>query len=520
MHSHPSHLCPPEFHISHICHRWRDIALNQTVLWSHVYFNALSSAGMTEVLARAKSVPLYLEATRVSWRCWDEVQLSTLQTELEARVPHIRHLSITANYCHLRSTLGGLVLPAPTLEYLSLSSRGMPCASNRPPWDAISIPDNLFDGSTLRLSCLKLRNCDISWMSSLLNGLKYLEILTPSQHSRPELAVWLDTLNEMPQLNALTLDSASPIAPPFPFDVKRTVTLPSLTHLDISASEGDCALALAHLDLPTLTCLCLTIIIPYDRPNGSGVQGVLVLPYIVQHAHGPQDIQPLQSMVIRDNKGYLSILAWTLPDIDVEMHDRHAFLGATLPTRVALSFKGDKCAHLEILDTVMAGLPLDGLVMLSAEDITSHQVVKGLSTQQFWLRHSPRWPLLRRVRLTCFVLHGFTDMLLEDNGGRDGLLLPSMTELVLARRQLDADLTRYLCDALMKRVEEGVPLELIDLRMNYPLYSDYPAATQLLSEIVVDETRDTWNELITMWHALARGPFLEDYHSDEEDYEE
>ena len=70
-------------------------------------------------------------------------------------------------------------------------------------------------------------------------------------------AVWLDALDEMPQLQTLTLHSASPIALPLPFVVERTVTLPSLTHLDMSASVDDCALALAHLDLPALTWLCL-----------------------------------------------------------------------------------------------------------------------------------------------------------------------------------------------------------------------------------------------------------------------
>jgi hypothetical protein len=69
----------------------------------------------------------------------------------------------------------------------------------------------------------------------------------------------------MPQLKTLTLHSASPIAPPFPFDVERTVTLPSLTRLDILASPGDCALALAHLDLPALTWLCLTALIPLSE---------------------------------------------------------------------------------------------------------------------------------------------------------------------------------------------------------------------------------------------------------------
>jgi hypothetical protein len=67
-------LCPPpsldrnpdrhlaRFRVSHVCHQWREIALDYPFLWSHVDFTALGLAGATEILARAKSVPLYLEA--------------------------------------------------------------------------------------------------------------------------------------------------------------------------------------------------------------------------------------------------------------------------------------------------------------------------------------------------------------------------------------------------------------------------------------------------------------------------
>jgi hypothetical protein len=55
--------------------------------------------------------------------------------------------------------------------------------------EPVFIPDNLFDGSTPRLSCLELSNCGISWNLPLLKGHKYLEILTP--FARPKLTVWL-----------------------------------------------------------------------------------------------------------------------------------------------------------------------------------------------------------------------------------------------------------------------------------------------------------------------------------------
>ena len=292
----------PDYHLarlglSHVCHRWREMILNQSLLWSHVDFSTLSMAGTVEVLVRAKSAPLYLEATVAG--DWDDDRFSTFRKELQARIPHIRHLRINSSeFDLLESIIEGFVSPAPALEYLSLSSYGPgvdQCISEGQPMP--SIPDTLFDSSTSKLSCLELYNCNINWTSPVLKQLKYLEIITPFGGARPELAVWLDSLDEMSQLTSLTLHSASPIAHSFLFDVKRTVALLSLTRLDILAySLEDCALALAHLDLPALTSLCLTATSCHHVLNKDDVQQLL--PYVARHAYGPQDTQPLRSALI------------------------------------------------------------------------------------------------------------------------------------------------------------------------------------------------------------------------------
>ncbi|KAH9051512.1 hypothetical protein EDB87DRAFT_1571518, partial [Lactarius vividus] len=55
--------------VAHVCHQWRDIALNHPFLWSHVDFTIFRLAGTAELLSRAKRIPLYLEA-RVPYRLW------------------------------------------------------------------------------------------------------------------------------------------------------------------------------------------------------------------------------------------------------------------------------------------------------------------------------------------------------------------------------------------------------------------------------------------------------------------
>ena len=510
--------------ISHVSHRWREIALNQPQLWSHLDFSTISMSGAAEILVRAKSVPLYIH---------DDDRFGHFLKEVQGRLPYIRHLSICAGFVGIHWRLKNtLVSPAPTLEYLSLICR------REEYWSAglgaqhlQVLLDPVFGGSTPKLSCLKVRYCNISWNSQLLKGLKHLEILLPYEGTRPTLTDWLDTLDEIPQLKTLTLHRASPVAVHFPFDVERTVTLPFLTHLDISASLPDCALAIAHLVLPTLASLCLAA---FDHLITSNrVQEFLR--YATQHAHGPQDTQPLQSVLIRNRASYLELLAWPVPDIDTLVYDPPAFLGTIFPTRVKLFLKSEGHDRVELFGTMMAALPLGALLTIAAVNLDLPQghslLSRDLTMQQFWLGLLPNWPLLRRARLAPITSRGFIQALLENCKNP---LLPSLTELVLADTPLYANWTDCLRDLLMKRVEQGVPLESLDLRM-CRTDTDNLVAVRLLSEIVVDVLRPldflgskgtedsgdaglvTFTEMRTMWEPLRPNPLSKDDDSDDED---
>jgi hypothetical protein len=503
--------------VTHVCHRWREIAINQPLFWNHVNFATLSSAGTAEIVARAKTAPLYLEAKLLGSN-WDDARYGEFQEELQVCVSRTCHLLISANFWHLRKTLDSLVSPAHALERLSLYSERQILQPWLQPLQP-DVPETLFGGAMPRLSCLELRNCNISWKSPLLKGLRIFEMRSPSMTVLPRLSVWLDALDEMPQLKMLTLHEASPLAGSFPFDVERTVKLPSLTHFDIADRPRDCASALAHLELPALTSLCVqTYSSRMDDDNAEEV-----LPYIARHSH----TQPLQSMLIRCKNRRMEFLAWPVLDIDVEVHGELPTLPiATPPAHVALSITSkdwdDHDNHLEFLGTVMAAFPLDGLVTLIAQDFPSPPF------EQFWHHNSLKWPLLRRVRLTPGVATRFTDWLLADRGGREDPLLPSLKELVLVDAQLNEHRTTGLCDALMKRVEHGVPLEMLDLRTCSP-DPDNPEAVRVLNEIVVDvrdpeETLDAREKLIFMWD-LNPGPFKDDnsrkaYQSETDDDED
>ena len=498
--------------VAHVCHQWREIALNQSLFWSHIDFDNLSSVGTAEILARAKTAPLYLDARFLGYE-WDDARLGrfyAFQEKLQVCISRICHLLFSAETPAIFEILEGLISPAPTLEGLSLT-----CENHHDSEDDV-VPDTLFSGITPRLSCLELRGYGISWKSPLLRGLTYLDIRSPSVC--PSLSVWLDALDEMPQLEMFALHQASPVADddgPFPFDVKRTATLPSLTHFDIYDSPQDCGFVLAHLDLPVLTCLGIKA--TFYHPPDDDLQDVF--PHIAQHAHGYQDTQPLQSVLIRGKKTRVDILAWPAPNIDVEVQGSN-LLSTTAPARVTLSIRGRDWIYIdspnEVLGMAMRAVPLNGLVTLIIQDFLTPPF------EQSWLHNLLRLPLLQNLRLTSIVATKFIDWLQADDGGREDPLLPSLKELIVVDAHLQVGWTLRLCEALMKRVEQGVPLEMLDLRTCRP-DPGYPAAVRLLGEIVVDvlgpeETLDARAQIISMWEYTAPGSFVRHDDSDTSDY--
>ena len=488
-------------HAAHVCHQWREIALNHPPFWSHVDFATLTLAGATEVLTRAKNSPLYLEA-RIFFDRWDGARINAFQRELQTRVSQICHLSIHAESLpeslHLRRVLEGLTSPAPTLEYLSLSQLNV---------TSRGVPHTLFGGATPRLSSLKLHCFYIGWESPLLKGLRYLEIREPPPTAWPNSLEWLNALRELPQLEKLVLHSSFLMANPFQStsDVQCSVSLPSLTHMDISAAAGNCAITLSSLSLPALTRLCVTLHSHF--PFGSDIPDML--PSLSRHTHGPQDVEPVQSVLISSERTRATILAWPEPDINIDVYDPFALLSVALSARIALSTTGGHPGSRYFLrDRAIESLPLESIVTLTAQHCSRLD-------ERFWLIHAPKWPLLQCVRLALPEARGFIEMMLQDRGGRENPLLPSLTELVLIDVQFSARRTDRLCDALMKRVEQGVPLETLDLRKCHA--TDF--AVSLLSEIVVYVWAPA--ETIEMgvfrcsWDAATGGSFvIEEDHSD------
>ncbi len=452
-------------HVTHVCRQWRDIALDYPHLWSHIDFTNLTPDGVTEILARAKMAPLHLEMKATYWGTpnWD-----VFARQLETQISHTRRLCIAGEF-H-QAVLEQLLSPAPILEFFSLSDSSRSFGLSHP-----IIPVTLFDGVAPRLTSLELDSCDISWKSPLLKGLQALQILRPSVEARPSLEDWLDALNGMPQLKTLVLHSATPaVSFGDPLIPQRTITLPSLTRFSISASATDCTLALAHLMLPSLTSLHVDA--ESSEEYGEDVQ--LLIPYVAQNCHSQQDSTPLQSILLSGEATHAKMVAWTLPDVDVLAPYPTTLDHVAVSARMDFSATTDRRqwsfgTNTVILDALLTHLPVNSISTLTAQGNTR-------LSKEVWLSHVPRLVMLKRVRLVPSAVGTFRQILAED-GLPDGRpRLPLLTKLILVKVSLTMRRACRLRDALMKRMEQGAPVEDLDLRTCVAVEH----AIQLLAETV------------------------------------
>jgi hypothetical protein len=403
--------------------------------------------------------PLHLELNSLKWSV---EKLDAFERLLESHISHTRHLSFSGP---LNTAPQRLVSSPPALEFLSLSHG--PNLLFQPP--KAVIPVNLFNYSAPSLTSLKLLNCDISWKPPLFNGLRTLEMHMPSTNARPDLEDWLNALNEMPQLETLHLQSASPLASQAT-PLISAVTLPSLIGFRITASAKDCAIALAHLSLPALTWLHVEA----ESLEWEGEDVRLVIPHVARNVYGLLGTESIRSILINGGRKRAEVAAWTMPDAD-DVHDLRTLFTASVTARLKFGATGDWDDEVDtaIFDSLLALLPVDSVSTLTVQ--------RTQLNKEFWLSHAPRWPLLERARLVPTAVKAFRDILAED-APPDGPRLPSLTKLILVNVRLTGVRAYHLGDMLIKRVKQGVLLEVLDLRLC--LAAD--SSIQWFEEIVVD----------------------------------
>ncbi|KAF9543303.1 hypothetical protein CPC08DRAFT_430226 [Agrocybe pediades] len=315
--------------VSHVCRRWREVALDSHMLWTNLDFAQRPRLGQAKAyIERAQGLPLniYIDCTfsqeideedhpdhplyqdnearkkAHSTDCGNEDcaghdeepvflsqdDLSQILDLVEPEVSHWRSLDFRAStYGYIQSLLSRLhKLPAaPMLETMQICH-----FEDCDDYEFFSGDDKTFylpfHGDAPLLKDLALWGVHIDWDAQFLRGLRELELSYHAKDVRPSYKAFASMINNSPDLKSLTLSLSGPVLPEgvaFDADPEEQegawgptpLTIPSLRDLGSQFHEVNYAIALAqHIDAPAVTNMLLN----FDRDDYSQFVHTLVKP--------------------------------------------------------------------------------------------------------------------------------------------------------------------------------------------------------------------------------------------------
>ncbi|KAI0061497.1 hypothetical protein BV25DRAFT_1826631 [Artomyces pyxidatus] len=227
--------------VTHVCRRWRHIALSHPRLWRYLDF-PLSLSWAQEMISRSKAIPCI-----VSWISgyprtgrppsvlgdgFNELALSQLHG--------IEQLRLDGFDGTTQSLEAVLALPAPDLTTVDIKCKGL------------FLPPNIFDGIAPRLRNVSVVGClTFPWTSPILQNVVNLKVegehLSFILSTRTEL---LSALQAMRALEKLALVSCLPDSPTLAHTTSHVIAPPNLQYLELCGDLFPCADILRHVRIP------------------------------------------------------------------------------------------------------------------------------------------------------------------------------------------------------------------------------------------------------------------------------
>ncbi|KAH6917648.1 hypothetical protein BKA70DRAFT_1252787 [Coprinopsis sp. MPI-PUGE-AT-0042] len=222
--------------VSHVCQRWRVIALGDSMLWTSISLDWSTACART-VFERSNQAKLYIVLPEKS----SSIKSLVIATQALSNTSRVKTLeSNDPSFAHVIKGLGS---KAPHLEALALR--------NYHHRDAHTLPPGFLAGKAPRLKTFQLLNWSLSpWRSPLLTTLENFDLtLNADNRDLPSPIEMLDILMDIPTLSCLRLAGSG--IPRFDEETDRIVKLPQLKSLAVhSVSVKTCTSVLHVLAIP------------------------------------------------------------------------------------------------------------------------------------------------------------------------------------------------------------------------------------------------------------------------------
>ncbi|TDL22601.1 hypothetical protein BD410DRAFT_788415 [Rickenella mellea] len=228
-------------HITHVCRRWRHIALDSPSLWTSISLSQYRPNELAAFLKRSKCSPL-----TVSLRASSKTDNQVIVTLLCENLPRIREIHLIDED---RSWAESLDLdtifstPSPCLEQLDVAF-----SYKR------NLPTFTFGSNYPALKRLKVDRHPLQWNPSSIGGLQELVLKDIRAEHQPNLSQMVSILEACPALEMLSLEYSGPTLKTKEVpQTTRRLYFPHLRKLRVNSSAYACAALLSHMTVSNAT---------------------------------------------------------------------------------------------------------------------------------------------------------------------------------------------------------------------------------------------------------------------------
>src|SRR6267142_2339125 len=296
--------------VTHVCQRWRQVALDDTSLWARITGFSRSPKWIAESLVRARNAPLV-------FRLWGRPSPEIL-TSLQPHISHTRELQLGGlGELHSRVVQRIFGLEAPALEHFGLRfSEHNPLGPDIFPQSSGTA---LFKGRAPKLRTFTLSEVSVPWSLIPRGQLTRIEITrfkgisTTGISLSADLNQLVDLLTGSPELEVLILEFCLPamLSQVSHGQLQlESIHLPRLSRLHLGGSTNCVTNFFKRLTLPSSAILRLQCI----SNHLSAHNDYLILPLISAHFHNPTPVEFKRFKVTADHvRNLIEVAASIVP---------------------------------------------------------------------------------------------------------------------------------------------------------------------------------------------------------------
>ena len=229
--------------LTQVCHGWREIAINTSLLWSDIVLTSTSYKWAEEALRRSKrcllSIIIVLEGRPVNIHA-----VFGVVHKLKGQLDRCRILRLQVPYVVTKAFLKS---DAPHLEQLSIVVDPFPQDPSR--YGPLILPEAARQMNSLRR--LSLNSCQIDWITTLLTRLTHLYIFDIPISAGLTCNNLVAAISKIPALESLSFGQC--------FDMEDiTVDLSATTRIQLPHLKC----LLANCDVDNMACFLYSVILP------------------------------------------------------------------------------------------------------------------------------------------------------------------------------------------------------------------------------------------------------------------